>query len=152
MYDIPRHPASDACLDCFLSSVIPSWMDNWNSLHTTREKLQLSSPQKLPVFLYSFGPQPIISRIWNHKWCPICRLLQTSESANSLLKIQAISKSKSSKLPFEFCTQNSELRGMKPATKFCNWIRWSTWEYRYSLFKRSLDYFCLADLITIGIY
>ena len=29
------------------------------------------------------------------------------------------------------CTQNLKLWRMESATKFCNWIRWSSWEYWY---------------------
>ena len=83
--------------------------------------------------MYSFDPRPIISPVYSIiSWCSICRLLWTSESANFLLEIQASCTSMSITLTFGMCTQNLELRGMEPATKFCNWIRRSSWEHRYS--------------------
>ena len=84
--------------------------------------------------MYSFGLRPIISLVYGIiSWCQMYRLLQTSESTNFLLEIQAISTSMSITLTFGMCTQNLELRGIEPATKFCNRIRRSSWEYRYSL-------------------
>ena len=54
-----------------------------------REKLKLSPPQKLPVsyvFLWSAAlTSPVYGII---SWCSMCRLLQTSDSANLFLKIQ----------------------------------------------------------------
>ena len=59
-YVLPRHPASDAYLDC-LSSMILSWIDSENSLLTNREKLQLSSLINYLSLIYPFGPWPITS-------------------------------------------------------------------------------------------
>ena len=117
--------------DC-LSSVIPGWICSENSLSTTWEKLQLSPPQKVPVSLYSLGLRPIFSPVYGIiSWCSICRLLQTSDSANSLLEIQATCTSMFITFTYGMCTQNLELRGIEPAIKFCNWISRSSWEYRY---------------------
>ena len=89
--------------------------------------------------MYSFGPRCIKSLVYGIiSWCTMCRLFQTSDSDNFLLEIQATSTSLSSTLTFGMCTQNLELRGMEPSAKFCNWIRLSSWEYRYS------QYFIIA--------
>ena len=97
-----------------------------------REKLQLSPPRKLPVsFVFLRSSAHYLPRIWNHKLVSDVPAPRTFYSANSLLEIQATCTSMSITLTFEKCTQNSELRGMEPATKFCNWIRRSNWEYRY---------------------
>ena len=133
-YDVPRHPASDACLDflCLLWS--PARYAVKTLYLLLSEELQLSPPQKLPVsyvFLRSAAHYlPVYGII---SWCPMCRLLQTSDSANSLLEIQATSTSIYYTFIFGMFTQNLELREMEPAIKFRNWIRRSSWEYRYSL-------------------
>ena len=91
--------------------------------------------------MYSFGPRPITSPVYGIiSWCTMCRLLLTSESANFLLEIQASCTSMSITLTFGMCTQNLELRGMEPAIKFCNWIRRSSWEYRYLICQH-----CIAN-------
>ena len=118
-YDVPWHPASEAlCLDCF-SSVIPSWIGSENSLLTTREKFQLSHTQKLSVFFVFFLSATLYLSVHEIvSWCQMCRLLYTSDSANFLLEIQATYLSMFITLTFGMCTQNLELRGMEPATKF----------------------------------
>ena len=118
-----------------LSSVIPSWICSVNSLLLLWEKLQLSPPQKYLFLFYSFGPQPITSPVYRIiSWCLMCLLFRTSDSAIFLLEIQATCTLMSITLTFGMCIQNLELRGMEPATKFCNWIRRSSWEYKYFLF------------------
>ena len=52
--------------DC-LSSVIPGWICNENSLPLLREKLQLSPHQKLPVSYVFLRSAPHYPRIWDHK-------------------------------------------------------------------------------------
>ena len=119
-----------------LSSVIPSWICSENSRPTTLERnsnfLLLRNYLSL---MYSFGPRPITSLVYGIiSWCPMCRLLWTSDSANFFLEIQATCTSISITLTFGMCTQNLELRTIEPGTKFCNWICRSSWEYRYSHF------------------
>ena len=85
------------------------------------------------TLIYSFDPQSITSPV--HRilsWCPMCQLLQTSDSANFLLEIQITFTFMSYTLTFELYTQNLELWGIESATKFCNWICLSSWDYRYS--------------------
>ena len=66
-----------------------------------REKLHLSSPQKLPVsYVFLQSAVHYLPVYWIISWCPMCRLLQTSNSANFLLKIQATWMSMSITLVF----------------------------------------------------
>ena len=100
-----------------------------------REKLQLSPPQKLPVsFVFLLSAAHYLPVYGIISWYPMCRLLRISDSANSLLEIQAIECLCPLHPPFRMCIQNLELRGIESETKFCNWILRSSWEYRYFFF------------------
>ena len=109
--------------------MIPSWIDRESSLFTSREKLQLS-PQKLPVsyiFIRSAAHYSFTYGIVS--CCQVYLFLQTSDSANFILEIQATCTSMSITLTFGMCTQILESTDLEPATKFCNWIHRSSWVY-----------------------
>ena len=132
-YDVARHPASDACLDLFAfcdPQLDMQWKLSTYYLERNSNFLLLRNYLSL---MYPFGPRPITSPVYGIiSWSPMCRLLRTSDSANFLLEIQATCTSIYNTLTFGMYTQNLELRRMEPATKFCNWIRRSSWECRYS--------------------
>ena len=109
-FDAPRHPASNTCLDaCLLWSLAESAEKTLYFLSI--EKLQFSPPQKLPVFYvflwFATHCLPVYGII---SWCPMYRLLQTSNSANFLLEIQATSTFMLITLTLGMCTQSFELR------------------------------------------
>ena len=87
-----------SCLRClswlFLSSLILGWIDREKYLFKFHQKLQLSSPQKLPiscVFLQSAAHYLSVYGIIY--WYPMFRLLRIFDSANFLLKIYTTSSS-----------------------------------------------------------
>ena len=111
------------------------------------KKLPIYCQEKTPTFffrndlflMYSFGPRTITTSVYVIiSWCPMYRLLRTSDSANFIFEIQVTCLSVSYTLTFGLETQNFKLRGMESATKFCNWICRSNWEYRHSLFVNSI--------------
>ena len=67
-------------------------------------------PQKFPVSYVFFRSVahyfPVYGII---SWCPMCRLLKTSDSANFLLEIQATRTSMSITFTYGMCTQNLKL-------------------------------------------
>ena len=207
--DVPRYFAFDALYLDSLSSVIHSWMGNEKYLLTTREKLQLSPPQKLPVFFciplvrgtlppsypclhfefrsggkslsppfeLSFGGDEFwaisdarspsilsedfirnspkfISTKWKFKWwkwtfastsnfevetriyeivswCSMCQSSGFPTVLTPFSRFRQLIRLCPLHSPFGMYIQNLELRGMELATKFYNWIRRSSWEYRY---------------------
>ena len=132
-YDVPRHPASDACLVLLVFYDLQLEMQWKLSTYYLERNSNFLLLRNYLSLMYSFGPRPITSSVYGIiSWCPMCRLLRTSDSANFLLEIQATCTSIHNILTFGMYTQNLELRGIEPATKFCNWIRRSSWEYRYS--------------------
>ena len=129
-----------SCLRCLswlpLFSMILGWIDSENYLFKSHQKLQVSSPQKL-LISYAFlqSAAHYLSVYGIICWNPMFRLLRIFDSAKFLLKIWTTSSSMLIIFTFRMYTQNLEIRLMEPATKFCNWIRRSSWEYRYSLSK-----------------
>ena len=74
--------------------------------------------------MYSFGPRPITSPV--HGIISWCRCVGSSRSPTvltSFWRFRLLARLCPLLSPFGMCTQNLELRGMGPATKFCNWIR-----------------------------
>ena len=132
-YDVPRHPASDACLDLLVfcdPQLDMQWKLSTYYLERNSNFLLLRNYLSL---MYSFDPRPITSPVYGIiSWCPMCRLLRISDSVDFLLETQVTCTFIYNTLTFEMCTRNLELRGMESATKFYNWIRRSSWEYRYS--------------------
>ena len=89
-YDVPRHPASDACLD-LLVFYDPQLDMQWKlSTYYFERNSNFILLKNYLSLLYSFGPWPITSPVYGIvSWCPMCRLLRTSDSANFLLEILA---------------------------------------------------------------
>ena len=156
-YVFPRHPAFDANFDC-LSSMIPRLMGS-EKLSIFREKLHLFPPQKLPVSYILLRSAAHYLPVYGIKsWCPMLAsrlptvLASFGDSGYKDIYVHYIH--------LEIWTQNLELRWMEPATKFCNWVRRSSWESRYShwiwfflmnlIGFDTLTCFCLATFLSSG--
>ena len=93
-YNVPRHPASDAWIDLLVfcdPQLDMQWKLSTYYLERNSNFLLLRNYLSL---MYSFGLLPITSPVYEIvSWCPMCRHLQTSDSANFLLKLHATSTS-----------------------------------------------------------
>ena len=92
------------------------------------------------IFLVS---NPLLSRIWYHNLSLMCRLLQTSGCANSILKIQITCTLYFIHLSLRFLHKIWNYWGMEHSIKFCNLIWWSVENIGILkfifIFKRNLD-------------
>ena len=129
----PWHPAQ--MLTC-MSSVIPSWKGNENLL-PLRDKLILLLPKLLLIsciFLQSAAHYH--THIWDRKLVFDVSATLDFRQCKPHFEDSGCKYISVLYITIRMCLQNLELREMESATKFCNLIHRSSWEYRYSCDRR----------------